>query len=335
MKDDILIELNSAEIRFALKAARQAALLVKDIQKEMVSESLTKGDKSPVTIADFASQALVSHLLQSTFPNDPLVAEEDSSALQNFENAQTLKAITKFVQTRIMNANSETVSEWIDYGISKPSDRFWTLDPIDGTKGFLRGEQYAVAIALIIQGNVEIGVLACPNLTDGQIQDIGGPGSLIVAQRGQGAWTSDLYGSMQFSQLHVSEITKPTQTRFLRSFEAGHTNISQLDLIGQAMGVDAEPVRLDSQAKYSILAAGAGDALFRLISEKAPYYKEKIWDQAAGSIICEEAGGKITDLDGNLLDFTQGRTLSNNRGILATNGYLHQAALEAIKSVGA
>ena len=192
-----------------------------------------------------------------------------------------------------------------------------------------------MAFALIIQGRVDIGVLACPNLADGRTQNIGGPGSLIVAQRGQGAWTTDLFGSMQFSQLHVSEITEPTQTRFLRSFEAGHTNVSQLDLIGQAMGVTVEPVRLDSQAKYSILAAGAGDALFRLISEKAPNYREKIWDQAAGSIICEEAGGKITDLDGNLLDFTQGRTLSKNRGVLATNGFLHNAALEAIKSVGA
>lgn len=330
-----MIELNSAEIRFAIKAARQAALMVKDIQKEMVSESLTKGDKSPVTIADFASQALVSHLLQSTFPNDPMVAEEDSSALQKSENHKTLQAITSFVQTRIQNANSKSVSEWIDYGNSKHADRFWTLDPIDGTKGFLRGEQYAVAFALILQGKVEIGVLACPNLTDGQTQEVGGPGSLIIAQRGQGAWTTDLFGRMRFSQLHVSDITEPTRTRFLRSFEAGHTNVSQLDLIGQEMGVTAKPVRLDSQAKYSILAAGAGDALFRLISEKALDYKEKIWDQAAGSIICEEAGGKITDLDGNPLDFTQGRTLSKNRGVLATNGLLHQAALLAIKSVGA
>lgn len=330
-----MIQLNTAEIRFALKAARQAALLVKDIQTEMVTKSLTKDDKSPVTIADFASQALVSHLLQSTFPADPLVAEEDSTALANQENQATLSTVTNFVKTRIQNANEKDVAEWIDYGSAKPSERFWTLDPIDGTKGFLRGEQYAVAFALLIEGKVEIGVLACPNLTNGQIQDVGGPGSLIVAQRGQGAWASDLLGSLQFSQLKVSEMADPAQARFLRSFEAGHTNVSQLDLIAQAMGVQAEPVRLDSQAKYSILAAGAGDALFRLISSKAMDYKEMIWDQAAGSIICEEAGGKVTDLDGKPLDFTKGRTLSSNRGILATNGVLHQPALEAIRNVGA
>ncbi len=330
-----MIKLDTAEIRFALKAARQAALLVKDIQAEMVSDSLTKGDRSPVTVADFASQALVSHLLQSTFPFDPLVGEEDSSSLQKPENQTTLGTITEFVQTRIQKASKKDVTDWIDYGSTEPGDRFWTLDPIDGTKGFLRGEQYAIAFALIIEGQVDIGVLACPNLSKDQQQDIGGTGTLIVAQRGRGAWATEMTGSMNFTQLHVSAVSTPSQARFLRSFEAGHTNVSQLDLISQAMGVEAEPVRLDSQAKYAILAAGRGDALFRLISSKAPDYKEKIWDQAAGSIICQEAGGKVTDLDGKPLDFTQGRTLAKNRGILATNSLLHDASLGAIRSVGA
>jgi len=330
-----VIKLDTAEIRFALKAARQAALLVKDIQAEMVTDSLTKGDKSPVTVADFASQALVSHLLQSTFPSDPLVGEEDSSSLQTTEHQSTLQTITEFVQTRIQKASKKDVTDWIDYGSAAPADRFWTLDPIDGTKGFLRGEQYAIAFALIINGQVDIGVLACPNLSKDQQQDIGGTGTLIVAQRGKGSWATEMTGSMNFTRLHVSDVDTPSQARFLRSFEAGHTNVSQLDLIAQAMGVEAEPVRLDSQAKYAILAAGRGDALFRLISSKAPDYKEKIWDQAAGSIICQEAGGKVTDLDGKPLDFSQGRTLINNRGILATNSLLHDAALKAIHSIGA
>ncbi|MCB2179849.1 3'(2'),5'-bisphosphate nucleotidase [bacterium] len=329
-----MIELDTAEIRFALKAARQAALLVKDIQVELAGKSITKEDKSPVTIADFASQALVSHLLQAVFPGDVLVGEEDAGTLLN-SSPETLDTITKFIQTRIQKITKEQVTELINYGSGKPASRFWTLDPIDGTKGFLRGEQYAVAFALLVNYQVEIGVLACPNLTDGSIQEIGGAGSLVVAQRGKGTWTTDLTGAMEFTRLEVSKISDPAQARFLRSFEAGHTNVSQLDEIGMKMGVQAEPVRLDSQAKYSILAAGAGDALFRLISAKMPDYKEKIWDQAAGSIICEEAGGRVSDLDGKALDFSQGRTLANNRGILASNGLLHDIALAAIKSVGA
>ncbi|MGD2026908.1 MAG: inositol monophosphatase family protein, partial [Anaerolineales bacterium] len=283
---------------------------------------------------DFASQALIAHLLQTVFPDDPLVGEEDTSTLLS-GSREIKQKITGFVRTRIQKITSTAVTELIDYGTQAPSQRFWTLDPIDGTKGFLRGEQYAVALALVVSGEVQIGVLACPNLRDGYIQDIGGPGSLLVAQRGKGSWVAELTSRMKFSQLKVSDVSDPTQARFLRSFEAGHTNVSQLDEIGIAMAVNAEPVRLDSQAKYSILASGAGDALFRLISAKQPDYKEKIWDQAAGSIICEEAGGRVTDLDGKPLDFTQGRTLAENRGILATNSYLHKHALDAIRVVGA
>jgi 3'(2'), 5'-bisphosphate nucleotidase len=92
---------------------------------------------------------------------------------------------------------------------------------------------------------------------------------------------------------------------------------------------------MDSQAKYAVLAAGAGDLLFRLLSPKQPDYREKIWDQAAGSLVVEAAGGRISDLDGQPLDFTAGRTLARNRGVLASNGYLHEAALQALRRIQA
>ncbi len=92
----------------------------------------------------------------------------------------------------------------------------------------------------------------------------------------------------------------------------------------------APPIGMDSQAKYAVLAAGEGDVLLRLLSPSRPDYREKIWDQAAGSIVIEEAGGRITDLDGKPLDFSHGRTLAKNRGILATNGHLHDAVLAAL-----
>ena len=61
--------------------------------------------------------------------------------------------------------DADEVCRWIDHGGgSQYSERFWTLDPIDGTKGFLRGEQYAVALALIVEGRIAVAALACPNL---------------------------------------------------------------------------------------------------------------------------------------------------------------------------
>jgi 3'(2'), 5'-bisphosphate nucleotidase len=330
-----MINPDTPEIKFALETVRQAANLVKQVQAEMVAGAVTKEDKSPVTVADFAAQALTAYRLLETFPDDPLVGEEDAGVLTSPEEASTLAQVTHFVSKALPEATPDKVTAWIDYGNTEPTNRYWTVDPVDGTKGFLRGEQYAIALALIEHGSVQIGVLGCPNLTDGVNQEIGGPGSLVIAQRDQGAWTTPLNGESNFTQLHVSDIQDHAQARFLRSFEAGHTNVGQLDLIGQEMGVVAEAVRLDSQAKYAILAAGAGDLIFRLISPKMPDYKERIWDQAAGSLVAEEAGGRVTDLDGNPLDFTHGRRLEKNRGVLASNAHLHEAALKAIQSVGA
>ena len=124
-------------------------------------------------------------------------------------------------------------------------------------------------------------------------------------------------------------------SRLLRSFESGHTNVSQIDSFTQALGIQVEPVRMDSQAKYAVLAAGKGDLLLRLLSPSKPDYREKIWDQAAGSLVLEEAGGRITDLDGKPLDFESGRRLTHNRGILASNRALHDLALLALRDIQA
>jgi 3'(2'), 5'-bisphosphate nucleotidase len=121
----------------------------------------------------------------------------------------------------------------------------------------------------------------------------------------------------------------------LRSFESSHTDPVKIENLEGELGLEVEAVKMDSQAKYGLLAAGHGEFIFRLLSPSQPGYEEKIWDQAAGSILVEEAGGRVTDLKGARLDFSRGRTLINNLGVLASNGSLHNTALEAIKAVGA
>jgi 3'(2'), 5'-bisphosphate nucleotidase len=295
---------------------------------------LTKDDRSPVTVADFASQALIGRLIGESFPDDRLVGEEDSSALRQPSGQQSLELVTQYISRLVPQATSEMVCSWIDRGAGEPSARFWTLDPIDGTKGFLRGDQYAVALALIVDGQVQVGALGCPNLKDGSLPDAGDAGSLMIAVRGEGAWIGPIDGQEEdYRRTRVSTLLDPVQARLLRSFETGHTNVSQVDLIAAQLGVQAEPVRMDSQAKYLLLAVGKGELYLRLLSPKQPNYREKIWDQAAGSLIVEEAGGRVSDLFGRPLDFTAGRTLLNNRGILASNGHLHEQALQALQAV--
>lgn len=331
-----MFELSNPEVNFAIEAVRQAAKLVKTVQTETAADALTKGDKSPVTVADFASQALVSRMLMQQFPNAVLTGEEASDALQEDGAEHLLEAVTNYTARFVPKAEPATVCEWIDWGAASPANRFWTLDPIDGTKGFIRGDQYAVALALIENGEVQIGVLGCPNLTDGSKSEPGGAGTLMVAVKGQGTWLTDLAEGEQkdWQRIQVSPRANPSEARLMRSFESGHTDVSKIDEFASALGSTAEPVRMDSQAKYSVLAVGGGEIILRLLSPKRLDYKEKIWDQAAGSLVLTEAGGRISDLDGKPLDFTQGRMLLNNRGVLATNGALHEAALKALKKVG-
>jgi 3'(2'), 5'-bisphosphate nucleotidase len=321
------------EAAFALQAVRTAARFVRHIQKHMVMQSMAKQDASPVTVADFASQAVVAAMLDQTFPDDPLVAEEGSQALKRDEGEELLRSVVQFVTLLRPGADEATVCDWIDRGMGSPSERFWVLDPIDGTKGFLRGDQYAVAVALILSGQVVVGALGCPGLP-GHSTEQASIGSAYLAIRGQGAWAADLEdGSLV--RIRVSEQQDPRLARILRSFEAAHTDEGLLDKLAETLGATASPMRMDSQAKYAMLARGDADLIFRLLSPSRPNYREKVWDQAAGSILVEEAGGRVTDLQGRRLDFAAGRELVNNVGVLVSNGFLHEAARAALNAVGA
>jgi 3'(2'), 5'-bisphosphate nucleotidase len=329
-----MLDIHHPETRFALESVRQASYLVRQVQGKLVGAALSKADHSPVTVGDYAAQALIGSLLEKSYPHDALVAEEDSRALCSPEQEGLLKLVTGFVGGFVPEVKPEQVCRWVARGGSQPAHRYWTLDPIDGTKGYLRGDQYAVALALIEDQQVQLGVLGCPNLSDGFRPDLGGPGSLVVARRGQGAWITSLACPQEFDPLHVSARTDPTLARLLRSFEAQHTNVGQIDELVQQLAIQADPVRLDSQAKYAILASGKAEVMIRLLSPEKPNYREKVWDIAAGSIVVEEAGGRVTDLHGKALDFSTGREFSNNRGILVTNGQLHQAFLDALARLG-
>jgi 3'(2'), 5'-bisphosphate nucleotidase len=333
-----MININEPKVEFALNAVRQAASLAGDIQKEMVSAALTKDDRSPVTVADFAAQAVVSSLLEKRFPDAILVGEEQADVLRSPEGRETLDRVVNFVSRVIPGVTPKLVCEYIDRGAAAPGENYWTLDPIDGTKGFLRGAQYACALAYVEEGKVQIGVLGCPNMNPDLREDVGGSGLLVVAKRGSGSWMTELRESQaesQYSPLTVSTRLEPEHARLMRSFESGHTNVSQVERFQEELGGKADPVRMDSQVKYALLAAGWGEIYLRLLSPDRMDYREKIWDQAAGSVIVEEAGGRVTDLDGNSLDFSQGRTLKKNRGICATNGILHEAALTALGKINA
>ncbi len=320
------------QAEFALQALRAGAQLARRVQQERVIRSLPKADHSPVTVADYAVQAVIGRMLAERFPADRLIAEEDSQTLRRGP-AHMSRVVARYVGGLMPGTGEAQVCDWIDFGRGDAQGTYWVLDPVDGTKGFLRNDHYVVALALISAGEVILGGLGCPRLhRPGRPPD--GEGSVVLAARGEGSWISGLAGG-GWQQLHVSKEARPEKARLLRSFEPGHTDEGTMDRLARWLESEAPPVRMDSQAKYARLALGEGELLFRLLSPIRPDYREKIWDQAAGSIVVEEAGGKVTDLRGYPLDFSQGRELTANIGVLASNGRLHQVGLRALEQLGA
>jgi 3'(2'), 5'-bisphosphate nucleotidase len=317
------------ERRVAVEAVIKACKLCRAVQAaHLAGGVIDKEDKSPVTVADFGAQAVVSDHLAATFPRDPLVGEEDSALLRQPENTTLKETVMKHVRLIRSGLKDKDIFAAIDRGNAEGGSkgRFWTLDPIDGTKGFLRGDQYAVALALIEDGQVRLGVLGCPSLPLVSLQGQGG--SLFVAVRGQGSALRDIDRSEE-REIKVADIASPSEALFCESFESAHSSHDDMGQIVRLLGVRRPPLRMDSQAKYGILARGDGTVYLRLPTKKA--YVEKIWDHAAGCILVEEAGGKVTDLTGKLLDFSQGKTLVKNKGVIATNGKLHEIVLSAVQ----
>ena len=142
------------EVSFAIEAVRTGALLARRIQSEHGHERSIKRDHSPVTLADFAVQAHIARMLSETLPTDRLVAEEESAQL---EDDRMLAQVTDTLSELWPGVSPQDAKSWIERGNGEPSRRYWTLDPVDGTKGFLRGQQYVVALAPVQNPGHEIG----------------------------------------------------------------------------------------------------------------------------------------------------------------------------------
>lgn len=320
----------SAELQTGLQAVRQAAAVCRAVQSAISTESLAKKDKSPVTVADFASQALICRTLQLAFPDDPVIGEEGAAELRAADGADFLQRVVAECNGVGVPATSEQVCDWIDRGgLQDYRARFWTLDPIDGTKGFLRKEQYAISLALVIDGQIQVGILGCPNMMVSEDDPESATGVLAWAVKGHGSWMQalDLPASTPVA-LHVTGTAESVEARFCESVESGHSSHDWSGLIASELKIHREPYRIDSQCKYLAVARGDADLYLRLPTRKG--YQEKIWDHAGGVLVVEEAGGRVSDVHGKPVEFNHGSTLAANQGMIVTNGKFHDAVVQAV-----
>ncbi|KAF2025922.1 3(2),5-bisphosphate nucleotidase HAL2 [Setomelanomma holmii] len=344
------------ELDVALLAVQRASILTRTVFSSHTKGTLTKSDSSPVTIGDLGAQALIIASIKHAFPEDEVVGEEDADDLRKDEQERTL--VWDLVQAaRLDDISAEdkiggpikTVDDMLtalDSGRSNGGNkgRVWALDPIDGTKGFLRGGQYAVCLALMVDGVPTVGVIGCPNLpiddqapldssVGADADDKEGKGVLFGAVKGEGATSRPLSkGALQGSKkISMKAVPDVSQASFCESVEAGHSSHGDNAAIASKLGITKPSVRMDSQAKYASIARGAGDVYLRLPVNLR--YEEKIWDHAAGVVLVQEAGGEVSDAWGKPLNFGIGRTLKENKGVVAAPREIFPRVIEVVKEV--
>lgn len=298
-----------------------------------------------------------------------MVGEEDSAALRggSEESEATLSRVVAAVNdsraasgSRPLSADEVLAALDRGSGAGGRAGRHWVLDPVDGTLGFVRGDQYAVALALVDSGNLAVAALGCPNmpavgdayLTTPQgdslsygfspaavskmLAGAAGAGEwhkgvLFCAAAGGGAWAAptDAACAVAPARVAVSDEADPTKRRVTEPVLKENTSQGFSAAVAIAMGMGgSKPLRVYSMVKYGAVARG--DAHVFMKFPKAGY-KEKTWDHAAGVLIVQEAGGVVTDAGGNPLDFGAGRFLEGlDRGIIACAAGLHARLLTAV-----
>ncbi|RLM77904.1 PAP-specific phosphatase HAL2-like [Panicum miliaceum] len=363
------------EMEVAVRVVQVACTLCQRVQDSLLHPSADAGgcvhsklDRSPVTVADWGVQAIVSWLLSNSFhdENISIVAEEDDETLSS---SDLLESVVEAVNGCLVEApkyglrspEKELEDHDVIQAIRKcsctggPKGRFWVLDPVDGTLGFVRGDQYAIALALIEDGEVILGVLGCPNYPMKKewlnyhqkyyrlMSKVAPPplgswhkGCVMYAQKGCGqAWMQPLvhdFGKVDWRhprEIQVSSISDPLSATFCEPVEKANSSHSFTAGLAHSVGLRTQPLRVYSMVKYAAIARGDAEIFMKFARTG---YKEKIWDHAAGVVIIQEAGGVVTDAGGRQLDFSRGIYLEGlDRGIIACSGaLLHQRILDAV-----
>jgi 3'(2'), 5'-bisphosphate nucleotidase len=211
-----------------------------------------KADDSPLTAADRAAHRLIVDRLHAAFPEIPVLSEESDPE--------------EIIERR----------SW---------RRFWLVDPLDGTKEFIkRTGQFTVNIALIEDGEPTLGVVYIPS------QRV-----TYFAQRGEGAFRQN--GDGEAVQIGVRKADSGRVVVVASRDHAGPEVAAILERIAAA-GIEVESASMGSSLKFCLVAEGAADFYPRT----GPTME---WDTAAAQCIVEEAGGAVTTLDGTRLRYNK------------------------------
>jgi myo-inositol-1(or 4)-monophosphatase len=200
-------------------------------------------------------------------------------------------------------ADHHVLAEELGSGAPVPAGPCWVFDPLDGTTNYAHGLPiFCASLALEIDGVAEVAAIFDPSRQE-----------LFTAERGGGAFLNG-------RPLHVSATTTLVDAMLVTGFPYDiHTRVEEMvGLFGEFLGVARAVRRLGSAAiDLCYVAAGRMDGFWEL--------SLKAWDIAAGALIVDEAGGRVTRMDGS--PFT-----AHGGEIVATNGLIHEPMLDIIRS---
>jgi 3'(2'), 5'-bisphosphate nucleotidase len=265
----------SRELDVATRLAREGGALIRKLHATGLNVDRKAGNE-PVTQADRDANALIVAGLQAEFPDYGILSEEAP-----------------------------------DDGSRLVKERVWMIDPLDGTKDFIRGEAgFATMIGLLDGERPALGVV---------YQPVGD--RLYTATRGGGAFVSERGGVAE--RLHVSEVRELDHIRMVAS--KSHRD-EIIDRVRSELGITDELNVGSVGLKLGLIARGERDLYVN------PAGHSKLWDACGPEAILVEAGGRLSDTYGAPLGY-RGQELGNLRGLIASNGHVHDAVVARLASL--
>jgi 3'(2'), 5'-bisphosphate nucleotidase len=264
------------DLDLALRLALEAGVEALRLYDELPLVADAPADIS--TAADHAVQAILVDALLRERPGDGILAEE-----------ATLAALP-----------------------SPRGRRHWSIDPIDGSRGFARKNgEYAIQLALVEEGRPVVGVVFEP-----------APGRLTWAARGAGCWVRRDGGEPVAASVSATR-GRPAVLAISRSRKP-----EQVAALLAGFGAQRAVATYSAGIKLAQVARGEADLYL------GDYLGLHDWDVAPGHLLVEEAGGRVTDVDGGEVRYDGGGRSLRGRGVLASNGHVHAAAVAAFAAGG-
>lgn len=316
-----------AELNPLFPTVFQAAVLARRVRK-LALEYGDKGGEDPVTIADYGIQALLLRALHTHYPDDGIIAEEDSSHFYALVRPEQQQLIADLLGEALgAKVSTDDIARWLDYGQNRVRDRMWTVDPIDGTRGYVSGRRYSIAVGLLIDHQPVAGLLGCV-----EYPDAGKQGVLFYTQAGK-AFAQPMTAAATPWQIHVSDTDDPALLRTLLATDAIDIDLPRVRSILEAGHIASDVIEpVDGQDKYAMVAAGDADFFVRPSRPGSPQHY--IWDHVPGVAIVQAAGGVVSDLDGEPLVFSHGTVLAKY-GVIVSNPRAYPRVLDAVRHVRA